>query len=136
MLANAPYGAGRRRGCCRSVKRGAGHTPLLLHIAVRSLPTTPRPEASAPAACGAPPIERPCGDIGNTSKGDGGSQADDQGIGNRPSGGSWKRRRNATAGMSDQLQIRLHDPPRRNVRLIAHFEHRFVVAHGTFDTSE
>src|SRR6266436_4346663 len=92
-------------GAADQDKRGAAPTPLHLarppHIAVRSFPTASR--RPAPAVCGAPLIEHPYCDISNILKGDGGPHADDQGVGNPPGRGSRKRRRNATAGVSDQL---------------------------------
>src|SRR5207253_8617863 len=50
--------------------------------------------------------------------------------------GRRQRRRNVAAGVSDQLQIRLQGPPRRNAGLISQFEHRLVIAYWTIDARE
>src|SRR5947207_210235 len=67
------------------------------------------------------------GDSG--SERDSRSQAEDQGVGNSPRRGCGRRQRNMTAGMEDQLQIRLQSPPWRNAGLVGDFERGLVITY-------
>src|SRR5205807_1118640 len=60
-------------------------------------------------------------------EGDSRSQAEDQGVGNRPRRGCRRRQRSMSAGMENHLQIRLQSPPRRNAGLVGNFEHGLVI---------
>ena len=71
-----------------------------------------------------------------SSEPDTGSNTDDQSIGDRPAHGRRCQRRSKTAGMEDQLEIRLQQPPWRNARFVGDFEHGLVIAYRALDAGE